>query len=259
MIKIIGWILKYHPHAKFFVENLDFSDMEDHWLEVCNSLGTPTIVSADTVSFTRRRRAYWTNFEIPKDWNKHLSPQDPNTVLDDGRRIQKHVSTKGLYVKPIGASWSGDENSPTASTNAPVLVFDEAYDEPQHLRPHEAEGLMGMEPGTTEGEGITALLRLKCIGASWDINVTSALLSHFEDESQAALAVIECMINSFQESPLTEEQINTARVLYHVRKHNPEKYTEVINSINATEGKEKGYRAIAMTEYFERLMFMAAA
>ena len=136
-------------------------DMKDHWAEVCEALGKPLIVSSDKVSYTRRRRAYWTNFMIPDGWASGLSPLDANTVLDEGRRAQKHVSTKGLYCKPIGASWKGMPSNPEASTGAPFLVIDEAFDEPQHIRVEEAEQLMGMERGTTEGEGLTALDRLK--------------------------------------------------------------------------------------------------
>ncbi len=34
VIKIIQWVLKYHPHALYFVENVEFKAMVAHWKEV---------------------------------------------------------------------------------------------------------------------------------------------------------------------------------------------------------------------------------
>ena len=45
-------------------------------------------------------------------------------------------------------------------------------DKPTDVFPEEAEQLMGMEKGTTAGEGITNIDRLRCIGAGWDINAS---------------------------------------------------------------------------------------
>ena len=63
---------------------------------------------------------------------------------------------------------------------------DQTKDEAQHVRPHEAEKLMGMDAGTTAGPGITAKQRLQAIGGGWDINVTSALLQHLKPRSVKA-------------------------------------------------------------------------
>ena len=99
------------------------------------------------------------------------------------------------FLRPIGGSWEGDPQHPTAATNKPLLIIDEQYDDPQHLRLHEAEQLRGMAPGTTAGDNITPLMQPKCIGAGWDINVTSLLLSFLlphslDDFAQIHLATL---------------------------------------------------------------------
>ena len=65
---------------------------------------------------------------------------------------------------------------------------DHTRGEAQHVRPHEAEQLMGMDAGTTDGPGITAKNQLKAIGGGWDINVTSMLqqLKHLKPRSVQA-------------------------------------------------------------------------
>ena len=72
------------------------------------------------------------------------------------------------------------------NTGRPLLVNDQTSDEAQHARPHEAEQLMGMDPGTTDGPRITAKNRLQAIGGGWDINVTSVLLKHLKPRSVQA-------------------------------------------------------------------------
>ena len=45
-----------------------------------------------------------------------------------------------------------------------MLVDDEMFELPQHMRPSEAEKLMGMSGHDTDGNGVTAKERLKAIG-----------------------------------------------------------------------------------------------
>ena len=65
-----------------------------------------------------------------------------------------------------------------ANTRVPVLVCDEKFSDMQQLRPHEAEKLMGMPAGITDGPGITAKQRLICIGLGWDLNVSKMFFVH---------------------------------------------------------------------------------
>ena len=37
-IKIWGWVQKYHPECRFFIENGVFDDMKEDWAEVCDAL-----------------------------------------------------------------------------------------------------------------------------------------------------------------------------------------------------------------------------
>jgi hypothetical protein len=56
IIEIIGWVLKYNPNAKYFMENINFNDMKKDYEEVCSALGTPLIIDAYDHSCTRRIR-----------------------------------------------------------------------------------------------------------------------------------------------------------------------------------------------------------
>jgi hypothetical protein len=101
---------------------------------------------------------------------------EPDDCMDPRRTIQKYTAYDKLKVYPIGKSWKGDPQNPVAATSRPVLVNDELKDTPQHLRVHEAEKLMGIEPGRTAGQGVTPRQRLKGIGNGWDLNVVLMLL-----------------------------------------------------------------------------------
>ena len=64
-IQIWGWVQKYHPECKFFIENGIFDDMKDDWVEVCDALGKPIGGCSDEISHTKHTRAYWTNIDVP--------------------------------------------------------------------------------------------------------------------------------------------------------------------------------------------------
>ena len=173
-IKILGWVLKHNPGCEYFVENVEFRDMPEHWNEVCAALGEPVIINSSDYSYTRRNRAYWTNIDIGD-----LPPAlqlDPNDCLEQGRSLYNDAS----YRYPVGKSWTGDPHNPRADTSIPILVRDDLFAEsdPQQLRPAEAEALMGMPRDCTATPWSTALLRLQCIGNGWDLNVVSQLLSN---------------------------------------------------------------------------------
>ena len=117
-IQIIKWALKHHPGVKFFVENVDFSKMKPDWTTVNSDLGEPLMVDHELYSTTKRRRAYWTNIDIPPDWDKGASPIDPDTCLDKGRKVQRYATAKGtLHTRPLGASWGGRDDAPTNTSN----------------------------------------------------------------------------------------------------------------------------------------------
>lgn len=84
VIKIIQWVLKHHPKALYFVENVEFKAMVSHWREVCDELGTPIIANHEDHSTTKRRGAYWHNFEIPEHWHGGRGPIDPDTCMNPG-------------------------------------------------------------------------------------------------------------------------------------------------------------------------------
>ena len=148
--------------------------------------------------------------------------------MDPGRRIQKHPSSKGYYSRPIGASWHGNPDSPVANTNAPVLVFDENSDEPQHLRVNEAEHLMGMTTDTTKGPGISNLDRMKSIGGGWDINVISRLLRHFGQDTRDLFLAAETYIDKLS-SDITKEQLHQCSTIYAIRETSPEDFNNLVS------------------------------
>ena len=119
--KIMKWILKYNPKCKFLFENVDFSDMEDHWNEINAELGVePIIIDSANFSYTRRTRAFWTNIALPEDFAATPHPLDCDTCLDPGRSI---IRDPGQPARTIGKSWRGDP--PVAYTRMPVLIRDE--------------------------------------------------------------------------------------------------------------------------------------
>ena len=178
MLQIVKWAVKHHPSVQYFIECVEFSDLHASWAEVCQVLGTPYVVNAENHSYTARNRAYWTNFNMPIGFKGSSGPLNPDDCCDPGRTMIRYKAYHKLRVHPIGHSWKGDPNSPVADTRKPVLVRDEIHDEPQHLRPQEAERLMGMPEGCTAGPGITAIERLRAIGNAWDLNVTKMFFDH---------------------------------------------------------------------------------
>ena len=116
-IEIIGWVLKYNPNAKYFMENINFSDMEKDYEEVCSALGTPLVIDAYDHSCTRRIRAYWHNLSLPDDFKQGYEHLEPNDFMDPNRRVQKHQSKARMFCRTIGGSWEGEASNPTAATN----------------------------------------------------------------------------------------------------------------------------------------------
>ena len=110
--------------------------------------------------------------------------------MDPGRTVQTYPAFGKDCVRPLGAPWSDGPEGPVANTGRPLLVNDQPKDEAKHIRPHEAEQLMGMDAGTTDGPGITAKNRLslplRAIRRGWDIDITSVILKHLKPRSVQA-------------------------------------------------------------------------
>ena len=109
--------------------------------------------------------------------------------MDPGRKVDTYTAYGRQCVRPIGKSWTGPAEQPIAATRLPVLVHDEKFRQPQQLRPHEAERLMGMSPGCTAGASVTAKQRLRCIGNGWDMRVVTMLLRHSKMTGKATPAL----------------------------------------------------------------------
>ena len=99
-----------------------FKDLVDDWNEIIAELGVPHIVNAADFSYTQRRRVYWTNMELPSDFDVHRDPKrDPNAdCMDKCRTVELPVKTStGHCVRTINSSWSGD---PAAQIITPVRL-----------------------------------------------------------------------------------------------------------------------------------------
>jgi hypothetical protein len=169
-IQVLIWVLKHNPDCEFFCENVKFDDMPEDWEEICKALGTPLIINAQDYSYTKRVRAYWSNFLPLPDQLPPPVDLDPNECMCDGRILTPYAACGRDNIRPIGKSWLSNGE---ANTARPVLVFDPRHGKPQHLTPHDAELLMGHEPGITACPGATPAQRLKSIGNGWDVNVTN--------------------------------------------------------------------------------------
>ena len=178
--------MKHNPQAKFFCENIEFCDMPEDWNTVCEALGQPIVVDHETVSFTNRRRAYWTNIDIPIDWDKDLTPLDADDCMDPDRTVVRYTAKGTEHVRPLGATWVGSDDHPRSDSHRKLQIRDFNFTELQEPRPHEAELLMGLPKGITEGPSITNKQRLRCIGNGWDLNVVKPLLTWFVTPSLAA-------------------------------------------------------------------------
>ena len=233
VIVIWGWVKKHHPNAKFFIENVEFEDMPEHWAEVCQALGKPYIVDHQDFSTTKRRRAYWTNIELPPDWQEGCGPIDPNSCLDEGRKVQKYLANGRYCTRPLGAKWRNVDDNIIADTGRPLLITDVAFDDPQHVRPHEAEKLHGMASGTTHGAGITDELRLKCVGAGWDINVTKMFFKHLQPKSgevtNSVMALAEVFMTHLENNGATLDQLERGRNYALIKRECIEAFTSMIN------------------------------
>ena len=193
LIAVVKRVLRKHPGVIVIVENVMFEDLPDQWSEVCEGLGVrPVILDAADYSYTKRRRAYWViNLRIP-DLSKAVKQMDGNECMDPGRTLikTKRDSTGRPVAGTIGKSWIGDP--PEAYTNMPVLVRDRKHVEPQHLRPHEAEKLMGWPEGVTCVSGATPAERLRAVGNGWNLHVTRLIFQELRVRLQTE-RVLECV------------------------------------------------------------------
>ena len=154
---------KYNPNCEYLSECVDFRDIQDDWLEVCEALGEPMTIDAQVYSYTRRYMAYWSNLVRGKDMPPP-TPRDPDTCMIGGRTLIRHMMNAKPSVQQVGGTWRGDPNNPYATTARPILVNDPEHEKPQHIKVKEAEQLNGHNEGSTTGRDVTNKMRLEAIG-----------------------------------------------------------------------------------------------
>ena len=181
-LQVLKWALHYNPKMMFVMENVVFDDRKEDWTEVCDATGVePVVIMGSDVSHTRRLRAWWTNIKLPASYTeltKDQSRGDPNDCMDPGRKIMTFEVDGRQQSRPIGASWTGDPDEPTAKTGRPIEVIEDGKPGVQQLRPGEAEKLHNLRAGCTDAPGVRTIDRLTAIGGGWDMNVIRMILQH---------------------------------------------------------------------------------
>ena len=108
-LQILEWIREFNAkEPEIFVETVNFSDLEAHWDEVNMKLGVGfngmkrIEIIAEDVSYTRRRRVYFTNFPVPEKWSEMTNgffPMEPNECMDEGRKLWKYQKEGRWHVQ----------------------------------------------------------------------------------------------------------------------------------------------------------------
>ena len=251
LLEIIKWAKKWHPASKYFTECVEFMDMRDDWATVTEALGAPHIIVHHDHSYTKRTRAYWTDLDLPSDFKKDFPPLDPDECMDPGRKVQRYMAHGRRCVRPIGASWTGTDEEPVADTGMPLLIDDEQHDDPQHLRPHEAEKLMGMPQDCTAGAGIGALLRLRSIGDGWDINVIRMFIKHLQVNILAAH--VDINLSRMEGSEVPTESMDLARQLAKLSDEDPETFGSYVGDIMTRQGMKEASKLMALPTHYKRI------
>ena len=173
VIQILQWVLKHNPDCEFLIENVVFDDTPNDWKEICDVLGRSVLINCQSYSYTKRYRAYWTNFYHESDLPPHEPKLNPNECMIGNRTIIQYEACSRMNVRPLGARWKHGKST----SSRPIMVNDPKFEQLQHLLPEEAEALHGYQVGCTAGNDATADQRLKAIGNGWDLNVISMILS----------------------------------------------------------------------------------
>ena len=104
---------KRNPQCDYFVENVEFKDLDD-WQALEKVPGSPLIVNSANLSYTAKRRVHWTNFDVPqrdiannsKRW-KHEGHDVDYDCMDPVRTLVKTRNSRGKKIaSPFGKSWA---------------------------------------------------------------------------------------------------------------------------------------------------------
>ena len=193
------------------------------------------------------------NWDVPPDFELPYPPKlDADECMDEGRSIRRYNANGATWVRPLGKSWKGDASNPEADTGLPILVDDTTMDQPTHLKPHEAEQLMGMPKNCTSGAGLsiarlpTAKQRLKSIGAGWDITVVGMFFDHF---TPTMASLVHKVGSTLPEGALSEddEEVKVALALYR-EAHGRDAVAELLSDF----GEDEALRMVGLLADFDR-------
>ena len=154
-MQVLKWALHYNPKMTFILENVVFDDRKEDWEEVSDATGVaPVVIMGSDVSYTRRLRAWWTNNQLPASYTELTKDQSRgvlNDCMDQGRKLVTFEKDGRQQSRPIGASWTGDQDEPTAKTGRPIEVIEDDKPGVQQLRTREAEKLHNLRAGCIHG------------------------------------------------------------------------------------------------------------
>lgn len=195
-LQIYKWVVQHNPEVEYFLENVMFEDLHNDWNEVCDVVGQPLIITSSDVAMTRRRRAYFTNIELPESfgiWDVDavcdgFEPIDGDECMTPGRRLAKFkvADNDNWQNRPIGASWGPPVNQPKSKTSRPVEVIDIETGGTVDLQVPEAARLMGWPAHAFEIPGVTPLESMVGIGGGW-CNMTTAMILRFSKYATVSL------------------------------------------------------------------------
>ena len=189
-IEIILHVCARTPSTRYIAENVDFRKAHPRDYDtVTAALGEPEYIDAADTSAANRKRLFWHSLG-PPDGLDTDGPVDANTLLDAGATLPRGATTAPCLM----ARWTcGHDNckgrtpctDPTGhaawarmDTHNPVLIHQGGAT--RHLRPNEAERLMGLPEGytahTSDGSTVPDIDRLIRIGGGIDIRSVRTLV-----------------------------------------------------------------------------------
>ena len=151
--------------------------------------------------------------------------------MKSGRKLIKYPYLGKPCVRPLGSSWGGDPDRPEAAIRRPQMINDVLFSVPQQLHPEEAEALMGMEPGTTAGPGVTNLMQMKRNGGGSDINISKVILRNLLPRTLEAH--VDVYLAQLDHQGLTREEITGGNEMLMLMNNQPDEFEKRINDLSS--------------------------
>ena len=119
----------------------------------------------------------------------------------------------------------------------------------------------GMARGTTDGPNITSLMRLRCLGAGWDINITKMLLKYIKPQTIAQFTrmYLAQLQDEYNDGNQCDDRIKMGESLFNTAMAQPDTYHEYITALIASDGIDIAAQTLALTEHYGNIYRIANA